>query len=210
MKRSCGCRSKFNASFMKNLEWYLHKVYGDYKRKLFNKAGKDVLEIGVGTGTNLPYYKAGTNLTAIEPSKDMLKFFLKKAQDFPLNIHVKEGVAEALPFEDNSFDTVVSTLVLCSVYSPQKVLSEIKRVLRPGGTFIFIEHVKAPEKTLTSKFQDVFHKSWKWLFEGCDIKRNTGKLIQDFFKTVEIKTVKFNSPFIPVNYHIIGFATKET
>ncbi|RMD46521.1 MAG: class I SAM-dependent methyltransferase, partial [Aquificota bacterium] len=136
---------------MKNLEWYLHHVYGDYKRELFNKLGKKVLEIGVGTGTNLSYYKPETDLTAIEPSKDMLSFFLKKAKNYPINISVKEGFAENLPFEENSFDSVVSTLVLCSVFSPVKVIEEIKRVLKPGGMFVFIEHVKAPERSITSK-----------------------------------------------------------
>ncbi len=208
MNNSCGCRSKFNASFMKNLEWYLHHVYGDYKKSLFQKLGNKVLEIGAGTGTNLPYYREGTNLYIVEPNKEMLKYFLEKAHKYPLNMYIKEGFAEELPFDDNSFDGVVSTLVLCSVKSPYRVLSEIKRVLKPGGTFIFIEHVKAPENTLTAKIQDVFHKGWKWLFEGCDIKRETGKLIKSFFPDSQIKNLKFNSPFIPVNYHIIGYAVK--
>ncbi len=193
---------------MKNLEWYLHHVYGDYKRELFDKLGKKVLEIGVGTGTNLSYYKPETDLTAIEPSKDMLSFFLKKAKNYLINISVKEGFAENLPFEENSFDSVVSTLVLCSVFSPVKVIEEIKRVLKPGGMFVFIEHVKAPERSITSKAQNILYKSWKWLFEGCDIKRDTEKYIKAFFEDVHIRRVKFNSPFIPVNYHIIGYAVK--
>ncbi len=209
MSETCGCKSKFNAFFMKNLEWYMHKVYGDYKRDLFKKLGKDVLEIGAGTGTNLPYYKPDTNLTVIEPSKDMLNIFLEKAYKYPLNIHIKEGFAEDLPFENETFDGVVSTLVLCSVKSPSKVLEEIRRVLKPGGIFIFIEHIKSPNKDFTAKTQDILHKSWKWLFEGCDLKRETGKLIEAFFPLSDIKTVKFNSPFIPVNYHIIGYARKK-
>ena len=88
------------------------------------------------------------------------------------------------------------------------MIKEIKRVLKPGGTFVFIEHIKAPEKTITSKAQDIFHKSWKWLFEGCDIKRDTEKTIKSFFKNVQLRRIKFNSPFIPVNYHIIGYAVK--
>ncbi|MBK3332864.1 class I SAM-dependent methyltransferase [Persephonella atlantica] len=210
MSKSCGCKSRFNAVFMKNLEWYLHNIYGNYKKSLFSKLGKEVLEIGAGTGTNLPYYKPDTQLTVIEPSKDMLEFFLKKAEKYPLNIRVIEGFAEELPFEDSSFDSVVSTLVLCSVKSPQKVLREIRRVLKPDGVFVFIEHVKAPENTITEKVQDVLHKGWKWLFEGCDIKRDTGKMIQSFFSDVHYRTIRFNSPFIPVNYHIIGHGIKKS
>ncbi len=209
MEKTCGCKSKFNAVFMKNLEWYMHKVYGNFKKELFNKLGKDVLEIGAGTGSNLPYYKPWTNLTAVEPSKDMLNFFLKKAHNYPLNIYIREGYAEDLPFEDETFDSVVSTLVLCSVKSPYKVLNEVKRVLKPGGTFIFIEHVKSPKDDFVAKTQDILHKSWKWLFEGCDLKRETGKLISSIFPKSKIKLVKFNSPFIPVNYHIIGYAEKD-
>lgn len=209
MQKTCGCKSKFNAIFMKNLEWYMHKVYGDYKKNLFNRLGQNVLEIGAGTGSNLPYYKSGTSLTVVEPSKDMLNFFLKKAHRYPINIHIKEGYAENLPFEDETFDSVVSTLVLCSVKSPYKVLNEIKRVLKPKGTFIFIEHVKSPKDDLVAKTQDFLHKGWKWLFEGCDLKRETGKLISSIFPKSEIKLVKFSSPFIPVNYHIIGYAEKD-
>ena len=208
--KSCGCKSKFNAVFMKNLEWYLHNIYGNYKKFLFSKLGKNVLEIGAGTGTNLPYYKPDTNLTVVEPSKDMLNFFLKKAEKYPLKIRVIEGFAEKLPFEDNSFDSVVSTLVLCSVNSPQKVLKEIKRVLKPEGVFIFIEHVKAPEHTITARFQDILHSGWRWLFEGCDLKRDTGKTIKSFFPDASYRLIRFNSPFIPVNYHIIGYGTKKT
>ncbi len=207
--KSCGCKSKFNAVFMKNLEWYLHNIYGNYKKSLFSKLGKNVLEIGAGTGTNLRYYRPDTNLTVVEPSKDMLSFFLKKAEKYPLNIRVIEGFAEKLPFEDSSFDSVVSTLVLCSVNSPQKVLQEIKRVLKPKGVFIFIEHVKAPDNTITARFQDILHAGWKWLFEGCDLKRDTGNLIKSFFPDTSYKTIRFNSPFIPVNYHIIGYGTKK-
>jgi len=92
----------------------------------------------------------------------MLNFFLKKAEKYPLNIRIVEGFAEKLPFEDNSFDSVVSTLVLCSVTSQTKVLKEIKRVLKPDGVFVFIEHVKAPDQTITAKFRN--RKSHKILF----------------------------------------------
>ncbi|WP_457642314.1 class I SAM-dependent methyltransferase [Persephonella sp.] len=206
---TCRCKSKFNAVFMKNLEWYIHKIYGKYKRELFNRSGNKVLEIGAGTGTNLPYYKKGIDLTIIEPSKDMLKYFLEKAGKHNLNIHVIEGFGEKIPFEEETFDTVVSTLVLCSVKEQEEVLKEIKRVLKTGGTFIFIEHVKAPEGSFTAKVQDVFHKGWKWIFEGCDIKRDTGSTIKRFFPEAQIKQIRFNSPFIPVNYHIIGYAVKK-
>ncbi|NPA12386.1 MAG: class I SAM-dependent methyltransferase [Aquificae bacterium] len=209
MGQSCNCKSKFNAVFMKNLEWYLHKVYGDYKRSLFKELGDKVLEIGVGTGTNLPYYRPETDLTVVEPSKEMLKYFMDKAPTYPLKIHIKEGFAEELPFGDNTFDGVVSTLVLCSVSSPKKVLQEIKRVLKPNGVFIFIEHIKAPDGTFTQKVQNVVKDGWKWLFEGCDITRETHKYIQSVFPKTEYKMVRFNSPFIPVNYHIIGHSYKE-
>ncbi|WP_051654259.1 class I SAM-dependent methyltransferase [Persephonella sp. KM09-Lau-8] len=209
MYKSCSCKSKFNAVFMKNLEWYLDYVYDGYKKGLFSKIGKNVLEIGAGTGINLKYYRPGINLTVIEPSREMLDYFLEKAKKYPLNIHVKQGFAEELPFENESFDAVVSTLVLCSIKSPQKAMEEIKRVLKKDGYFIFIEHVKAPENTITNKVQRFVQPVWKWTFEGCDVQRDTGKLIEAYFPEVQYKTIRFNSPFIPVNYHIIGYAKKS-
>jgi ubiquinone/menaquinone biosynthesis C-methylase UbiE len=211
IKTDCGCKAKFNATFMKNLEWYLNVIYDEYKRNLFNKLGKNVLEIGAGTGINLKYYKSNTNLYVIEPSKPMLNYLLDKVNkgNYPLKLHIIEGYAENLPFEDESLDSVVSTLVLCSVKSPAKVLFEIKRVLKPNGVFIFLEHIKAPNGTITAKTQDILYKGWKWLFDGCDIKRETDKLIKSFFKNTDFKIVKFKSPFIPVNYHLIGYAVKD-
>ena len=207
----CGCKARFNASFMKNLEWYLNIVYDEYKRELFSKLGKDVLEIGAGTGINLKYYKDGINLYAIEPSKYMLKYLLDKANslDKDIKLHVIEGYAEKLPFEDESLDSVVSTLVLCSVKSSYKVLDEIRRVLKPNGVFVFIEHIKAPDGTLVAKSQDILYRGWKWLFDGCDIKRDTDKTIEAIFPEVDFKIIRFNSPFIPVNYHLIGYAKKS-
>ncbi len=207
---TCRCKSRFNAFFMKNLEWYMKNVYGKYKVELFNKLGNKVLEIGAGTGINLNYYRKETDLTIIEPSSDMLEYLKKKVEKSDIKIHITEGFGENLPFEENSFDSVISTLVLCSVKSQTKVLQEIKRVLKPGGIFIFIEHVIAPEGTFTRSVQNILHPGWKWLFDGCDIKRDTGAVIKRFFPDAEIKNIKFNSPFIPVNYHIIGHAIKNS
>ncbi|WP_457622583.1 class I SAM-dependent methyltransferase [Persephonella sp.] len=206
---TCRCKSRFNAVFMKNLEWYMKNIYGKFKIELFNRLGNTVLEIGAGTGINLGYYRKGTDLTVVEPSKDMIGFLKEKARKSDIKLHIIEGVGEKLPFDDNSFDSVVTTLVLCSVQSQTKVLREIKRVLKPEGRFIFIEHVVAPEHTLTYSVQNVLQPIWKWLFEGCDIKRDTASAIRKFFPDAYIKNVRFNSPFIPVNYHIVGYGIKK-
>jgi len=194
---------------MKNLEWYMKNVYGKHKIELFNRIGGKVLEIGAGTGINLDYYKKVKDLTVIEPSKEMLEYLKDKAVRSDIKLHIIEGVGEKLPFEDNSFDAVVSTLVLCSVKSQSKVLREIKRVLKPGGIFVFIEHVVAPEGSFTYSVQNILQPAWKWLFEGCDIKRDTASVIRRYFPDAYIKNVRFKSPFIPVNYHIVGYGIKK-
>lgn len=101
----------------------------------------DVLEVGIGTGLNLDHYPASvTRLVAVEPNAGMAKQLAKKATESPIEVELVVAPAEALPFEDARFDTVVSTHVLCSVEDIPRSLAEIRRVLRPGGQLVFLEH----------------------------------------------------------------------
>lgn len=100
-----------------------------------------VLEVGVGTGANLPYYPPGTRLTAIERSPSMLERAIRRAADLRLEVDLRHGDAMALPFPDQAFDTVVSTFVLCCVPDERVALSEMARVLPPGGSLVLADHV---------------------------------------------------------------------
>lgn len=110
------------------------------------KVRGDILEVGIGTGRNLPYYPAGVNsLTGLDNNAGMLKQLEKSVDCQSVDLRPVHGSTESMPFRDNSFDTIVSTHSLCSMADRSGALSEIKRVLRPGGRFLFLEHGVSPE-----------------------------------------------------------------
>jgi len=126
-----------------------------------------VLEIGAGTGWNVVRYPPGTDVTYTEPDPHMGKRLRAKGVD------VVVASAEALPFADDSFDTVVSTLVLCTVPDVPATLREIRRVLRPGGKLLFLEHVRADPGTKLERWQDRLHGPWHAFACGCHCNRDT-------------------------------------
>jgi|SRR5579862_108411 len=136
-----------------------------------------VLEIGAGTGVNLELYGNGLEtLVMTEPDTAMLKRLQQKASEQAANAEVVQAPAEALPFEDGSFDTVVSTLVLCGVDDPSKALSEAHRVLRPNGRLLFLEHVRSDDPGF-ARFQD--RMNWlNRLVVQCNCNRSTRASIE--------------------------------
>jgi SAM-dependent methyltransferase len=132
-----------------------------------------VIEIGSGTGVNLEHYPRSIDeLVCTEPEEPMARRLRRKAQESDLNVSVVHAPAEALPFDDDSFDTAVATLVLCTVTDPAASLREVGRVLRPGGRLVFIEHVRADEPGL-AKWQDRLHPLWVRFGHGCNCNRPT-------------------------------------
>jgi ubiquinone/menaquinone biosynthesis C-methylase UbiE len=116
--------------------------FGRWRSILWSKAEGDViLEVGVGTGASLPYYPAGTSITAVDFSANMLKFAREKAAKLHKTVALEEMDVQSLKFSDNTFDSVVASLVFCSVPEPMQGLSEIHRVLKPGGKIVLLEHV---------------------------------------------------------------------
>lgn len=115
----------------------------ELRREILTKATGRVLEVGAGTGRNFPLYHMATEVTATEPDQAMAKRARQKAQSAPVPLRVVVAEAEALPFPASSFETVVSTLVLCTVRDPAVALGEIRRVLVPGGRLLLMEHVQA-------------------------------------------------------------------
>src|SRR5258705_5054531 len=131
-----------------------------------------VLEIGAGTGANLPFYNGSIeSLVVTEPERPMLRRLQRTAREFAPLALVLRAPAEDLPFEDDSFDTVVSTLVLCGVDDQPRALREARRVLRPGGRWLFLEHVRADDPGL-ARFQDRINPVNRFL-AGCDCNRRT-------------------------------------
>ena len=151
---------------------------GRIRDELLAGASGSVVEIGAGTGVNLSHYPPSVKrLVCTEPEEPMARRLRGKAADSGHDIEVVEAPAESLPFEDDSFDTAVATLVLCTVSDPTRAVGEIARVLRPGGRLIFIEHVRSPEPGL-AKWQDRLHPLWVRFGHGCHCNRATLETIE--------------------------------
>jgi ubiquinone/menaquinone biosynthesis C-methylase UbiE len=145
----------------------------EMRRELLTGAGERVLEIGAGTGVNLDLYpEAVEDLVVVEPDPHMAKRLKAKLAGSRRRVDVLEAPAERLPFADGSFDTVVATLVLCTIPDPAAALSEAARVLKPGGRLLFIEHVRAEEPGL-AHWQDRLERPWRFLGDGCHCNRDT-------------------------------------
>ena len=150
---------------------------GERRRRLLAGAHGAVLEIGGGTGANLPHYRDVDRVIVAEPDSFMRKRLGQRLADARVPVEISDAEAEALPFPDGGFDTVVSTLVLCTVPDQEAALGEVRRVLRPGGRLLFIEHVRAEGST--ARWQDRLERPWGWLFAGCHPNRETVAVIEE-------------------------------
>jgi ubiquinone/menaquinone biosynthesis C-methylase UbiE len=150
---------------------------GERRARLLAGASGAVLEIGGGTGANLPHYRNVERVTVSEPDPFMRKRLRPKLEAVRVPAAVSEAGAEALTFPDGSFDTVVSTLVLCTVPHQEAALGEIRRVLRPGGRLLFIEHVRAEGSD--ARWQDRIEPLWGRLCGGCHPNRDTVAAIEE-------------------------------
>ena len=144
------------------------------RRELLSAAAGRVLEVGVGTGLNLPLYPAGrvTEIVATDPNPNMLWQARARAALLRVPVQLLQASAEALPFRDQGFDTVVATLVFCSVDDPDRGLAEIRRVLRPGGRLLMLEHVRSPHR-IASALQGFVTPMTVRLAGGCHHDRDT-------------------------------------
>ncbi|MEH2438895.1 class I SAM-dependent methyltransferase [Nostoc sp.] len=177
------------------------------KRSLFANLQGKVLEISPGTGPNLSYYPKDIHLIGIEPNLHKHYYLQKQAEKLGLKIDLRIGNAEWLDAEDNSIDNVVSTLVLCSVPNIEYTLQAVLRVLKPGGRFLFIEHVAAPQGTLLRKLQSKISPIWKVIGDGCHPDRETLIALENAgFASVNYE--RFDEKMPIVSPHIIGVATK--
>jgi ubiquinone/menaquinone biosynthesis C-methylase UbiE len=145
----------------------------DRRRELLSEAGGTTLELGAGTGLNLDLYPAAvTELVLTEPSEHMARRLRERAAAEARAVEVVESPAERLPFPDDRFDTVVGTLVLCTVDDPARTLAEVNRVLRPGGRLLFLEHVRSDDPRV-ARWQDRLERPWRFMGAGCHCNRDT-------------------------------------
>ena len=205
-----GARGRFNAAFFDTMDRFNNRISQRHKQHAFDGLEEtDIVEIGAGVGANFVYYPAGAAVTAIEPNLAMHPRLESRAEAHGITLDIVASSASSLPFPDASVDTVVCTLVLCTVESPAAVLAEVQRVLKPGGTFRFVEHVAAPPWSPRAWLQRTVRRPWSWLFEGCDPYRPTTEVIRAAgFRHLDLAQRRFRSPFLPVNTAISGTATK--
>ncbi len=176
------------------------------RRQLAPAAGVTV-EIGAGTGANLPHYPAGLpRLVLVEPDVFLLPRLRRKAAAYPA-AEVVRARAEALPLPDGSADTVVSTAVLCSVADPAAAAAEIRRILRPGGRLLFYEHVLAGDEALARR-QHRWARPWGMLSSGCHPDRDTLAVIAAALGIAELRQTQWpNAPAL-IRPVITGVATR--
>ena len=154
----------------------------EMRRGIVGEAGGRTLELGAGTGLNLDHYTgAVSELVLTEPDPHMAKRLRRKIGEHPPappSVDVVEVGAESLPFEDASFDTVVATLVFCTIPDAEAAAGEAARVLKPGGRLLFLEHVRAEPGSGTERWQDRLDRPWGWMAGGCHPNRNTAALLE--------------------------------
>jgi ubiquinone/menaquinone biosynthesis C-methylase UbiE len=130
-------------SYDRQIGFLERRLFGNSRAWICSRATGDVLDVAIGTGLNLPFYAADVRLTGVEWSPAMLDIARRRARDLNRGADLREGDAQALPFPDASFDTVVCTLALCAIPDDRAAVAEMTRVLRPGGLLLLLDHVAA-------------------------------------------------------------------
>ena len=179
----------------------------EMRKEIVGGATGRVLEIGCGTGASFAHYPTEVAVVATEPDAEMIKRAEKHLKEKGItNIELRRAAAQELPFEDASFDTVVSCLVFCHVGEDAPVaLAGVKRLLKPGGSFRFMEHVRNDESRFGGRLQDFVNPLWKrMLGAGCNCNRRTQQAIED--AGFEIEWVKSEPTFPPTSPVIYGVA----
>jgi len=150
-----------------------------FRKRVVGAAEGKVLEIGIGSGLNLPLYGAMvTSVIGLEPSAELLRMAETRASDATVPITLLNVSAEAIPLDANSIDTVVSTWTLCTIPNPPRALVEMRRVLKPAGRLVFVEHGRAPEPGV-ARWQDRLDPMWSGLTGGCHLNRKMDDLVAD-------------------------------
>jgi SAM-dependent methyltransferase len=188
------------------MSWFMSAIYDRFmesseracraawRSELLSKLEGDVLEIGAGTGLNLPYYPATlSRLVLAEPDADMrakldAKLARLRGEAVAPRVEVSPRGVDDLADDAGSFDVVVSTLVLCSVPDVSRALAAIRRVLRPGGALVYLEHVAADDRPARLRWQQRIEPAWRRVAGNCHLARPTGRLIREAGFEVEHET----------------------
>ncbi|CAG1003861.1 demethylmenaquinone methyltransferase / 2-methoxy-6-polyprenyl-1,4-benzoquinol methylase [Anaerolineales bacterium] len=179
----------------------------DRKQALISGLHGKIVEFGMRAGANLSFFAPDVQWLGVDPNPAMFPYVEQEAQRLGMAVEIHEGKAESLPVESDSVDAVVCTTVLCTVRDPRQSLQEVLRVLKPGGRFVFIEHVAAPRRTWLRRQQNLVHFVWRLYADGCCPNRETWALIENAgFSQVKIEHFRLKLGFL--GPHIAGFAVK--
>jgi ubiquinone/menaquinone biosynthesis C-methylase UbiE len=179
-----------------------------YRKQVLASVTGEVLEIGAGTGLNFPLYPDTVEkVTAIDPNPGMKRFADRNSKESAITIDYRLMSGEELLFDNDSFDSGVSTWTLCSIPRIDRAISEIYRVLKPGGTFHFIEHGLSDDRSVQT-WQNRLTPLQKIIADGCHLNRPIRKIITEKFQRIEIE--EFYTPELPkiIGYLSKGIATK--
>ena len=155
-----------------------NQALDQYRRKTIELAKGVVLEVGVGSGLNLPLYgRAVDRVFALDLSPELLTLARERARDAIVQVSLLQASAEAIPFARSVFDCVIMTWTLCSIPQPASALAEMRRVLKPGGQLLFVEHGLSPE-TRVAQWQHRITPCWRWISGGCHLDRKTDDLLR--------------------------------
>jgi SAM-dependent methyltransferase len=196
--------------------WLMAQVSGRYnrelgplKRSLFADLEGTVLEIGPGTGPNLSFFPTGVRWIGLEPNPGMHPRLRDEADRLGLEIELRSDDVQDIELPDASVDAVVSTLVLCSVGDLDATLAEIARVLRPGGCFVFLEHVAAEPGTWLRRTQGFVCPAWRALNDNCHPDRDTEQaIVRAGFVDLRCESLQGPLPIPIIKPHIVGSARK--
>ena len=203
-------RGPFNAAFFTAMGGYLDWLMRSRKRHVFANLPTEIVELGPGVGANFRYLPPGTRVIAVEPNPAMHARLRARAARHKIELELHDVVGERLDLADASADMVVSSLVLCTVRDPARVLAEVQRVLRPGGRYAFVEHVGAKDRPVLRRIQRLVRRPWAWVFEGCSCERDLADVIADAgFASLDVEEYRIHSPVLPFNTHVAGVATKR-
>jgi ubiquinone/menaquinone biosynthesis C-methylase UbiE len=154
------------------------KTFAPFRERVVGAARGRVLEIGIGSGLNVASYRSSAEeVYGVDPSVELLAKVSNRLKTAQVPVKLVEGSAETLPFEDRSFDTVVMTFTLCSIPDVALAVGEMRRVLRPDGELLFVEHGQAPDPAVI-RWQDWLTPTWKSIGGGCHLNRKIDDLIK--------------------------------
>lgn len=197
--------SRLSAWLYEPMLWLGEKSgFWRWRKRQVEQVSGSVMELGAGTGLNLPFYPEGLErLVLVEPDVHKAKLLGEKTPPPGVNPEIVRAPGEGLPFADDSFDTVIETLVLCTVADPEAAVAEIQRVLKPGGRLLFTEHVRSDRPRL-GRFQDRMEGPWKKLADGCHCNRRTVPMLEANGFDVEISAEMDQFPMVPTVRPIVS------